>query len=235
MRFVEEVHVLVPSRGQARHERLPDGRTTLVVRVLEGRAGDVCVSGPQSHALFKNLSGVLHAVVLQLKPGWTAQLLGVAASTLSDRFVPLEDLWGPPGRELSTALLASPQREDVLRQLSHVLVARGLRSKDSAPAHLTRRAVRLLENGELRVDRVAEQLGVTARHLRRAFADNVGVGPKEFARTVRLRRAVRLAASSTDWSRIARDAGYYDQAHLIADFRDLVGLTPGAFLARGWP
>jgi AraC-like DNA-binding protein len=39
-----------------------------------------------------------------------------------------------------------------------------------------------------------------------------------------------MATCSIDWARIARDAGYYDQAHLIRDFRELVGLTPGNFL-----
>ncbi len=82
------------------------------------------------------------------------------------------------------------------------------------------------------MESVASHLGVTARHLRRAFTESVGIGPKEFARTVRLQRAVRRAATSKDWARIAVDAGYYDQAHLIADFRQLVGLTPGAFLKR---
>jgi transcriptional regulator GlxA family with amidase domain len=92
----------------------------------------------------------------------------------------------------------------------------------------------LLEGGEVRVESVAERLGVTARHLRRAFTESVGIGPKEFARTVRLQRAVRTASTtSNDWGQIAADAGYYDQAHLIADFRELVGLTPGAFLKRG--
>ena len=43
---------------------------------------------------------------------------------------------------------------------------------------------------------------------------------------------MRSAGTSSDWVRIAADAGYYDQAHLIADFRQLVGLTPGAFLKR---
>jgi transcriptional regulator GlxA family with amidase domain len=85
----------------------------------------------------------------------------------------------------------------------------------------------------VRVESVAERLGVMARHLRRAFTEGVGIGPKEFARTVRLQGAVRTAATtSNDWVRIAADAGCYDQAHLIADFRELVGFTPGAFLKR---
>jgi transcriptional regulator GlxA family with amidase domain len=92
--------------------------------------------------------------------------------------------------------------------------------------------VRLLEGDEIRVDRVAERLGVTTRHLRRAFADTIGVGPKEFARSVRLRRAMRLAETSRDWGRIATDVGYYDQAHLIGEFRDLVGLTPVELVKR---
>lgn len=37
---------------------------------------------------------------------------------------------------------------------------------------------------------------------------------------------------SNDWGSIALEAGYYDQPHLIAEFRSLVGLTPGAFAER---
>ncbi len=44
-----------------------------------------------------------------------------------------------------------------------------------------------------------------------------------------------MAATSSDWARIAAAAGYFDQAHLIADFRRLVGLTPGAFRKRARP
>ena len=42
----------------------------------------------------------------------------------------------------------------------------------------------------------------------------------------------RSATARCDWAAIARSAGYYDQAHLIGDFRDLVGLTPVAYLER---
>lgn len=228
-RFVEELSVLEPSRGPSHYDRLPDGRTTLTVRSLEDGRGDVCVMGPHSRARFKDLSGVARAVVVHFKPGWSPQLLGVPAITLTDRIVPLADVWGRTGATLSDELLATVEVDDMLGLLSRTLDARGQR-EEPASASLVRRAVRLLEEGEGRVERLAERLGVTARHLRRAFAESVGIGPKEFARTVRLSRAVKMATSSIDWARIASDAGYYDQAHLIRDFRELVGLTPGTFL-----
>ncbi|MGK3968320.1 helix-turn-helix domain-containing protein [Sorangium sp. So ce118] len=159
-------------------------------------------------------------------------LLGVAASELTDRIVPLEDVWGRAGRELGGELLGARSRADVMDRVARALALRAGQPFETASGQLARRAVRLLEGGEVRVESVADRLGVTARHLRRAFIENVGIGPKEFARSVRLQRAVRMAATSCDWARIAADAGYYDQAHLIADFRQLVGLTPGAFFKR---
>ena len=233
-RFVEHVRAVAPVAGRAFDmDRLPDGRTTLLFRVLEeGRKGDVWVAGPQTRATFKRKTGVVRAVILQFKPGSSASLLGAAASALTDRIVPLENIWGRSGRDLGFELLAAPSLPEVIDRIARALAVRARETFEPASGRLARRAVRLFERGEFRVESVAEQLGVTARHLRRAFAENVGIGPKEFARTVRLQRAVRSAATSTDWPSIAADAGYYDQAHLIGDFRQLVGLTPGAFLKR---
>jgi AraC-like DNA-binding protein len=230
-RFVEDVRVIAPVAGRAgRFEWLPDGRTALVFRVLEGaRKGDVAILGPRTRALFKSPTGVARVVILQFKPGWSASLLGVAASALTDRIVPLEDLWGRPGGDLGFELLEARSLPEVLDRVSRAMALRTRRTSESSSARLARRAARLLEGDAVRVASVAEQLGVTARHLRRAFTESIGIGPKVFARGVRLQRAVRMAATSQDWGRIAAEAGYYDQAHLIADFRELIGLTPGAF------
>jgi len=232
--FIEDIRVVEPVAGRALDVvRLPDGRTTLVFRVIEeGRRGDVSVAGPRTCALFKNATGVARVVVLQFKPGWSAPLLGVAANALTDRIVPLEDIWGRSGGDLCRELLAAPSLPDLIDRVTQALAVRTHLLFEPASGRLARQAVHLFEGGEVRVERVAERLGVTARHLRRVFTESVGIGPKEFARTVRLQRAVRRAATSKDWARIAADAGYYDQAHLIADFRQLVGLTPGAFLKR---
>lgn len=232
-RFIEEIQVLEGSGGPLRSERLPDGRTTLVVRQLEGAyPGDVTVCGPRTSALFKTTPGMKRAVIVQFKPGWVVPLFGVAASALTDRFVKLPEVWGRWCAELCSELVATRNVSALLQRIDGAISQHTAEALEPATARLARRGAQHLDHGDERVDSLAARLGVTARHLRRAFHENIGVGPKEYARSVRLRRAVRLASASGDWGRIAGDAGYYDQAHLIGEFRKLVGLTPGAYRER---
>ena len=79
---------------------------------------------------------------------------------------------------------------------------------------------------------VASGLGVSERHLRRVFHETVGVSPKAFAKLTRFHRALRAARDDAHagWASIAAAAGYYDQAHLIAEFRAIAGATPRALL-----
>lgn len=232
-RFVEEVRAFIPDDQRAGYDWLPDGRTSLVFRVLDdGQRGDVSLAGPRTRACVKDLSGVARAVVVKFKPGWTSPLFGVAAHEVTDRIVPLGALWGREGDELYGRLTETADVAELLDCVSSAIAHRAQRSFESSSAHLVRRAVRLLHDGEARIAHVAAQLGITDRHLRRTFTEHVGIGPKEYARAIRLQRAVRLATSSNDWGRIAVDAGYYDQAHFISDFRQLTGVTPGAFATR---
>jgi AraC-like DNA-binding protein len=81
---------------------------------------------------------------------------------------------------------------------------------------------------------------VTRQHLARRFAQLVGVSPKVFARVVRLRTLMaRVRAmdgtSPVNWSALALAAGYYDQAHLADEFRELAGLTPGQWMRVARP
>lgn len=229
-RFVEDVRVLAPPGSLVRHDWLPDGRTSLVFRTLEGgRRGDVSLAGARTRGRVKSLSGVARAVIVRFKPGWTEPLFRVAADEVTDRIVPLEAIWGHEDADLYGRLADAEDLTAFLDCVSGVLARRVRRSFESSSAHLARRAARLLEEGETRVGHVAARLGITDRHLRRTFTRQIGVGPKEYTRAVRLQRALRLATCSNDWGRVALDAGYYDQAHLVADFRQLTGVTPGTF------
>lgn len=87
------------------------------------------------------------------------------------------------------------------------------------------------------VDALAARLGVTRQHLARRFAERVGVPPKMLARIARMQRLLEALRRSPEverpaWSGLALDCGYYDQAHLAAEFRALVGCAPGAYLGE---
>ena len=97
-------------------------------------------------------------------------------------------------------------------------------------------AVRLLleARGSARIDDVARRLGWTRRRLERSFARELGIRPKLFARIVRLNAVLAGlgAAERASAVDLALAAGYFDQAHLLRDFRGLAGRRPGASRER---
>jgi AraC-like DNA-binding protein len=86
-------------------------------------------------------------------------------------------------------------------------------------------------HGASTADSLARTAGLTMRSLQRLFAEDVGISPKMFARIVRFQRvfaAVRDEPASL--ARVAAACGYYDQPHLIRDFRDFAGAAPAQLL-----
>lgn len=227
-RLVEDARMVSSAREPLDVEWLPDGRTSLVVRVADDGTGDAYVVGPRTRAKLKRATGFARAAVIRLKPGWSPSVFGVPAHALTDQLVKLDDLWGTS--DVTADLVAARSVPAILERLSRAVASRP--PTESSSARLARRAARLFEESETRVEAVADRLGVTSRHLRRAFVESVGIGPKEFARGARLQRALRRSTRACNWGLIARETGYYDQAHLIGEFRALVGLTPSAYLAQ---
>jgi AraC-like DNA-binding protein len=93
----------------------------------------------------------------------------------------------------------------------------------------------LLEHfaGPVSLDALVRVSGLSRFYVLRVFRREYGVSPHEYQRHLRLARAARLLASGVPASRVAYDAGFADQSHLIRQFKALTGLTPGAF-AREW-
>jgi transcriptional regulator GlxA family with amidase domain len=84
-----------------------------------------------------------------------------------------------------------------------------------------------LSRPHARVGEIAKAVGFSQRRLIELFTTAVGITPKRFGRVLRFHRATALARSAAlDWTRVAHQCGYYDQAHLIRDFRELADTTP---------
>lgn len=87
-------------------------------------------------------------------------------------------------------------------------------------------------HGNLRIEPLARELGLSQSALERRFRRHVGTSPRRFASLVRLRHVLRLQAAGADLTTVAHAAGYCDQSHFNKDFRRVTGSAPGAYFAR---
>ncbi len=108
------------------------------------------------------------------------------------------------------------------------------RSRHALPVTPLRQAADSLldARGHFRLSDIAHASGLSDSSWRRRFLEQIGIAPKRFSRMIRFRNAVALKLSSPrrSWTDISIDAGYYDQAHLITEFREFSDCIPSTFL-----
>ena len=243
-RHVECVWFLRSNGGAppAGPERIvPDGCPELIFQLRDpcraARPGEPAVLqpkallvGPLTSSLLVEPTGVVATMGVRFRPGGVAGFFPMPAMELTDRQIPVSDLWGRDGHFLEDELNAAP--DDGLRVAA---VSRFLRSRlddASAPegpvAHAVRRM--LARRGPVPVEGLARELGISRRHLERAFLREAGMPPSLLGRVIRFQNVFRALAAGAGWVGAALDCGYYDQSHLIRDFRELAGEAPRAFL-----
>jgi AraC-like DNA-binding protein len=211
---------------------LPRAEIQIVARFGSlARAGlDVHAFGVRQRVHRKLIRAGHRTVSARLRLGTCEAVLGVSAREMVGRVVALEELWGDVATARLRDRLAGARDMTSAAAILEGAIAERLVAR---PEHaIVLAAAEQLAHAN--VNAVADDLGVSERHLRRVFREAVGVGPKAFAKLLRFRRAVREARAGAhrSWAFVAASAGYYDQAHLISEFRAITGVTPRAFLAE---
>jgi AraC-like DNA-binding protein len=161
------------------------------------------------------------------RPGGAYPFFAAPPSETTDLLVGLGDLWGHAGPVLRERLLAAPSPAAVLDTLERSLLGRVVRPLAADPGVAF--AVRAFERGDT-VREVTDRLGTTRQRFARRFGEWVGLTPKRYARVRRFQRL--LAAEDGDWAARAAGAGYYDQAHMIHEFREFAGMSPTEYRPR---
>ncbi|PWU11373.1 MAG: hypothetical protein C5B51_02740 [Terriglobia bacterium] len=170
-----------------------------------------------------DLAARTQTIGVRFRPGMAGRFLRVPPSELTDLTIPLADLWGPKARELTERLEDSRSPESCFASIVEHLPPPG------APNDVQRAIGRMVASyGMIDLDGLAREANLSTRQLRRRFLMESGLTPKHLSRVLRFRRACELArqAPFRGWPAVAADAGYFDQAHLIHDFREFTGQTP---------
>ena len=219
-RWVECLWCIEPAVAVSGYPVRPDG----CVDLFYSRETGVQAIGTMTTERRFDLTPGSRTMGIRFRPGMAGRLLGVAAGELTDLTVPFADLSGMRARELNSRLSESRFAEEQLR-----LLAAALLSPPAAPDRV-QRAIEAItaSHGTADLAWIARQASLSPRQFRRRCLEESGLTPKHLCRVLRFRHAWSMAERSAgrDWSGIAAEAGYFDQAHLIRDFRELAGGPP---------
>ncbi|MCC6919980.1 MAG: AraC family transcriptional regulator [Alphaproteobacteria bacterium] len=193
------------------------------------------VAGLDLSAAYTEGSGHHAGVQLDLTPLGAVRILGMPLADLAYGLVKLEELLGREGATLRQRLGEANDWASRLRLVRDFAQQRAA-AHAGAPwivAYAWQALTR--SHGAANIARLADDAGVSRKHLTQQFRAWTGLPPSAYARLVRFERAVKeieRAPLATDWAQIAAGCGYYDQPHFNRDFKAFTGLSPTAFVAR---
>lgn len=195
-------------------------------------APETVVVGPQgSRRIQLHMSGEVHIFNILLQPAALNRLVGVDMTSLVNEGVPARDVLGKRGVLLSDTVRSAA---DFASRIAAAERWFAMMQDDSPTQDGIDYASRLLlaSRGRVRIEDLVKRSGLSARHFQRRFTSQVGLSPKLYARTVRFDAALTAHRDEPmkSWTRIAHEAGYFDQAHFIRECHALVGIGPGQFI-----
>ena len=146
----------------------------------------------------------------------------------TNQSVALDNFFRHETRELQERIIEAPNTPERIRLIEGFLLRRL-----SLPYHfdITRAAINTIAEaqGQITIDETAKQLHISRRQFERLFLTNVGMPPKQFGRIIRLHNTINLFRTDGSLTELSQEGGYFDQSHLIREFKEFTGLSPKAF------
>lgn len=231
--------------GESCIQRIVPGGLTELIFYLEdvpgyikgGRdiPGRVITSGQQTGYYDIEVAGKMSLFSVLFRPEGLKSLFRLPPEELADRTIDATHLIGREAYILYERLAEAESfqsRKEIadnflLKHLCEIGNHSMLRITDSIRAINTGRAM-------IGVDKLADRACLSIRQYERQFSSCIGVTPVQFLRIVRFQNTIHTRGKNPEISltSLAADCGYYDQSHMISEFRKLSGLTPREFFSN---
>ena len=221
---------------------VPDGRCELIVHVREpyrevgapSAQPRVVFAGQLTRPLWLAATGPACVIGARFRPAAARAFAGGSMQRATDRRLALEELepglaW--PGAATLGHLSSMSSRVEAVAHWVAERIAK-LALADDLPIGIAAERIESAA-GDISVEALAEEAGIGRRQFERRFSAEVGLSPALLANVFRFRRVFDELerGSARPWTDAAAAAGYFDQSHLIRDFRRFVGCTPTEFAA----
>ncbi|TDE15652.1 helix-turn-helix domain-containing protein [Dyadobacter psychrotolerans] len=200
-----------------------------------GRIGDenfhkqplTLLTGPQISRVNVKVHKQLKSVRVDFLPGAMYRLLGIPMNELFDGGFDANDIFGSELKSVNDQLQQLYDLEACKIIVEQFLLSRTKNVKALLPfdsALLTM----LKHEGNISIEKTASFSCLSLKQFERKCQERLGMNPKLYSRILKFSKAYRLheAFPYLSWIQIAYEAGYYDQMHMIRDFKVFAGVNP---------
>ena len=169
---------------------------------------------------------------IHFKPGGAHPFFKFPITEIQDKVIELDEIWGRSIDFIWEQLMmaSTPQQKFCILEQHFLKQLDGIEGQNSIIIH----ALKLLQDtaNELPVRSIAEEVGISHKHLIRTFDKIVGIKPKLLSRIYKFQKAIHLIGNKKRlrWTSLAYECGYYDQAHFIKEFKNFSGINPSSYL-----
>lgn len=183
--------------------------------------------GPQYSRVNVKVHGHLRAIRVDFLPGGMYRMLGTPMRELFDTGYDAVDFFGAEMKSINEQLLQVINLEEGKNVVENFLLKQVTHLKELLPIDAAMRIL-LNSNGTMTIEKAASLSCLSTKQFERKCQERIGMNPKLYSRILRFSKAYRLheAAPELSWIKIAYEAGYYDQMHMIRDFKVFAGVNP---------
>lgn len=162
-------------------------------------------------------------------PGGAHVFHGMPLEWFTDKRVALQECWPEGLNELQERMAETnsfAERVEVMNAYLNPLSVQTSTSENDLMKNVLHRI--FIDGGRMSVQELAMREVISERQLHRRFSEWVGISPKRFSEVVRFHRVLSdiHQGYTADWAMLAQNHGFFDQAHLIRQFRKFYGETP---------
>ena len=190
---------------------------------------------PTYHDL--KVSGNLSLFAIYFLPHGLSVFLDLPLKELFNYSIPLKYIVKDAAKELEDKLSIAKSFEEQISIAESFLISRIQKNEKNYKHDRIRHIVNLINQskGNIEINQLVSEAFLSRKQFERSFKEIVGTSPKQFLKTVRFQNAIyeKSRNSSLSLTETAYTCGYFDQAHMINDFKSLSGITPKNYFKQG--
>lgn len=199
----------------------------------------------QSQCLVSDVTKITKSFFVRFTTGGFFELFGISLAEIKNNFFDVYDVLNAEGRSLEDRINNSASLDDRVKAVESFFIKKLFsqsadKRKKSLLSNSNRyganTAIALIKKykGLVKVSDIAKQLNIPERTLNWNFSNYIGLSPKEFISIIRFKNLLTNISNKVfiDRMNFVESQGYYDQSHMINEFKSVTGLTPHSYIKQ---